>query len=96
MRGAIARVTRYIEGLDRDQFIADEKSADAVARNLEVIGEAAARLPQDVREHAPDVSWERIIHEYFGLDLEIVRAIITRDPPILQTQLTELRRGQEG
>ena len=103
MLGAIARVTRYIEGLDRDQFIADEKTADAVARNLEVIGEAAARLPEDVRASDRAIPWQRIVglrnrivHEYFGLDLALVWSIVTRDLPVLHTQLTELRNRQKG
>jgi uncharacterized protein with HEPN domain len=45
MLAAIARIERYVAGLDQARFAADDKTADAVARNLEVLGEAAARLP---------------------------------------------------
>lgn len=79
MLGAIARIERYVAGLDRAGFISDEKTTDAVVRNLEVIGEAAARLPEDLRAGWPSVPWRRVIglrnrivHEYFGVDLEIV------------------------
>lgn len=101
MLAAIARIERYAADLDRAAFLADEKTADAVARNLEVLGEAAARLPQDIRSDARQIPWSRIVglrnrivHEYFGIDLEIVWEIVRRDLPALRNDLQELRRRQ--
>jgi uncharacterized protein with HEPN domain len=73
---AAARINNYTSGLSKDQFKADDKTLDAVIRNLEVIGEAAKKVPKGVRKKAPEVDWKRIaglrdilIHEYFGVPI---------------------------
>ena len=73
------KIRAYIAGMSRDQFAADEKTIDAVVRNLEVIGEAVKHIPQSMRELQPHVPWQRIaglrdllIHQYFGIDRDIV------------------------
>ena len=80
---AIERIERYTSELDREGFPSDEKSSDAVVRNLEIIGEAAAHLPSDFRESVDDIEWEkvvglrnRIVHGYFAVDLELVWTIV--------------------
>ena len=62
-----------------DDFIKDDKTIDAVVRNFEIIGEAANRVPQDFRSDHPEIEWRRIIafrnriiHEYFGINYEIL------------------------
>ena len=101
MLTAIGKIERYVEGLDRAAFLADERTGDAVVRNLEVIGEAAARLPEAFRASASDIPWRRIVglrnrivHEYFGIDLEIVWEIVRTDLPALRPQLAELHSRQ--
>ena len=76
---AIARIERYVSGLGRDQFLTDEKTIDAVVRNLEIIGEAVRWLPEEFKERHAAVPWtqiaglrNRIVHDDFGLDLEII------------------------
>jgi uncharacterized protein with HEPN domain len=98
MLTAIAKIERYIAGLDQAAFVADDKTADAVVRNLEIIGEAAARLPAELLAEAPAVPWRRvvglrnrIVHEYFGVDLEIVWNILTTSIPALRDELMRLR-----
>ena len=68
---AIARIRRYTRGLSREAFADDERTLDAVVRNLEVIGEAVKQLPADVRSREPAVAWQKIaglrdilIHQY--------------------------------
>src|SRR4030042_1727239 len=85
---SIDRIPQYIEGLSFDAFANDQKSIDAVVRNLEIIGEAANRLPDEFKEKHPEVEWHkvvglrnRIIHDYFGIDLEIIWQIIHADLP---------------
>ena len=91
---AIGKIDRYTLGITREAFLADEKTIDAVVRNLEIIGEAARRLPAEFAAAHPDISWRqiaglrnRIVHEYFGLDLDIVWHIVEHDLPQLKVRL---------
>jgi uncharacterized protein with HEPN domain len=70
-----------------------------VVRNLEVIGEAVKRLPADVRSHAPSVEWQKIaglrditIHQYFGIDVEILWDIVANKLPGLGAAVRDLAR----
>jgi uncharacterized protein with HEPN domain len=58
---AIGRIQEYVAGYDQEAFIADRRTQDAVVRNLEVIGEAANRLPGSIRDLAPQIEWRKII-----------------------------------
>jgi len=77
------KIKRYTRELDFDAFMSDEKTMDAVIRNFEIIGEAANRIDPDFKEEHPELEWKRIrglrnriVHEYFGIDYEIVWDII--------------------
>ena len=100
IRESIARIERYTVGLERAGFEADEKTVDAVVRNLEIIGEAARQLPEEFTRRNLQIEWRkiaglrnRIVHDYFGLDLEIIWQIIRSDLPALKR---ELPLGEEG
>jgi len=76
---AIRRIKEFTDNMDFNTFEEDLKTQDAVVRNLEIIGEASGRLPEDVRKSAPRIEWRKIIgirnilaHEYFGITLPIV------------------------
>ena len=84
-------------GVDRDAFLQDEKTADSVVRNLEVIGEAASRLPPAFRQQNATVPWRqiiglrhRIVHDYFDVDLDLVWTIVHSELPTLVAQLQAL------
>lgn len=94
---AIARIERYTADLSREQFVADEKTVDATVRNLEVIGEAVRQLPEAFTAAHPELPWSqvaglrnRIVHEYAGIDLEIIWNILRRDLPELKKRLAAL------
>ena len=97
IRQAIDRIEEYIENLSFDGFSDDGKSVDAVVRNLEIIGEAANRLPEEFKERYSEIEWHkvvglrhRIVHEYFGIDLEIVWQILRRDLPELKKKIVQI------
>jgi uncharacterized protein with HEPN domain len=92
--GAISDIRSFVEGMSADGFMADKKTANAVIRSLEIIGEAAGKIPKDVRMRYPDVPWDeiigmrnRLIHEYFGVDLDIVWQTIEDDLMPLETAI---------
>lgn len=89
------KVKRYTKNLSYDDFINNDLAKDAVARNFEVMGEAAKMVPEHIKNQYPHVEWQRIIglrnriiHEYFGIDYQIVWQIIQHQ---LDVFLDEIR-----
>jgi uncharacterized protein with HEPN domain len=100
MRDAVAKVVRYTAGMNQASFSADEKTRDAVLRNLEIIGEAAKRIPAKERARRPHVDWRRIsgfrdiiAHAYFGIDDDILWNIVSIKIPELASALGDEDRA---
>lgn len=94
---AARKIQVYTEGLDRDEFLESDLRFDAVLRNLEVMGEAATHVPDDVRVAHAEVPWRkivatrnRLIHAYLGVDGDIVWSIVRDDIPPLVPLLERL------
>jgi len=94
IRQAIGKIRSYTEGLTRDSFDRDDKTIDAVIRNLEIIGEAAKMVPESVRANYLSVEWKKIAglrdilaHQYFEVDLDIIWDILTNKLPELERQI---------
>ena len=90
-------VLEFTQGIEREALFADRMRRDATLRNLELIGEAATRVPDAVRALAPDVPWRkivatrnRLIHAYLGIEAEAVWTIVSKDVPVLRTSLKVL------
>ncbi len=101
IREAIRRIMAYTAGMTYEEFLEDTKTQDAVIRNLEVIGEATKNLSEGLREKYTEVPWramagvrDRLIHHYFGVNLDIVWQIVDMELPKVASQL-ETISGEE-
>jgi uncharacterized protein with HEPN domain len=82
----IEKIKEYTRGMSYEQFCEDGKTVDAVIRNMEIIGEAAGFIPQEIQEKYPEVAWLEMrgmrnimAHEYFGVSLSIIWRAIEQD-----------------
>ncbi|MBA3650418.1 MAG: DUF86 domain-containing protein [Chthoniobacterales bacterium] len=98
IRSSLERIERYTSGMDRSQFLADEKTIDAVVRNLEIIGEAVRWLPEKFKRQHAAIPWtqiaglrNRIVHDYFGLDLEIIWQVLRTSLRDFKKQLDTMK-----
>lgn len=96
IRDAIDRVLRYTHK-GRDAFFADPMAQDAVARNIEIMGEATRGVAEAIRRAHPEIPWRdisdmrnKVIHDYFRVDLAVVWDVVERDLPTLRAQIEAL------
>ncbi len=94
---SISKILNYTESYDLDKFKNDERTVDAVIRNLEIIGEASNKIPKNIQEKYPNVPWDEMyrmrnkaIHEYFGIDYEIIWDIVVNYLPENLNQIKEI------
>jgi len=94
---SIEWIEKDTEGMQKDDFLKNVPIQDAVIRRIEIVGEAIRNLPPDIKEENKDVSWQdimdmrnKIIHEYFGVDLELVWEVVKKDTPELKKKIEEI------
>jgi uncharacterized protein with HEPN domain len=94
---AMNRIGEYIEGLSFIDFKKDYRTVDAVIRNFEIIGEAAKNLPDEVKEKYSEVPWaemyllrNKVSHEYFGIDYEIIWDVASNYLPDNKKQIENI------
>lgn len=97
MQLAMNRIAEYVHGYDYNRFKNDYKTVDAVIRNFEIIGEASRSLDDSIKNKYPEVPWKemyylrnRISHEYFGVDYEIIWDVAINDLPANKLQIDSI------
>ena len=91
------KILSYTSGMDQAMFVSSALTYDATLRNLELVGEAATHIPENVRKASPYISWRmiiatrnRLIHGYLGIDDDTLWSIITDEVPELLSSLEKL------
>ncbi|MEK6817208.1 MAG: DUF86 domain-containing protein [Nanoarchaeota archaeon] len=100
---AINDIEESIEGLSEEQFVKNKDIRDSNVRRLEIIGEATKNLPEEFIKKYTDTPWkdiagmrDKIIHHYFGIDLEEIWKVIKKDIPKLKKQITEILKKEKA
>jgi uncharacterized protein with HEPN domain len=103
MLDIIGKIGQYTSGMSFQEFLQDSRTQDAVVRNLEVLGEAARRIPPDIQERYPEIPWaqivglrNRLIHGYFLVDYGIVWEIVQNELSPLREKLEQIAREVSG
>lgn len=101
---SINKVEQFVEGLSFEDFVNDDKTVSAVIRKLEIIGEATKNIPSSTKQKYPQLNWrgmagmrDKLIHNYFGVDFEILWKVIKEDipniKPLVKQILDDLEKG---
>lgn len=99
---SINDIETYIRGIKEKKFYISKEKHDAVIRKLEIIGEASRSLPKSFTQHYPEVPWQdiadtrnKLIHEYFSVDLGLVWMVLKKDLPTLKRQIMRILQNED-
>jgi uncharacterized protein with HEPN domain len=97
---ALEKIEKYTSGFSFEQFATNQQVIDAVVRNFEIIGEAGRNIPESIKASNSEVPWEKVIgmrnkviHEYFGVDEEILWKTLKEDFPPFKLQIAEILKN---
>ena len=95
---AITNIESFLEGVSRNYFIENEEKQSAIIRQIEIIGEAVKNLSNELRSKYHEIEWnkitgmrDKIIHKYFGVDLNIVWEVLKKDLPVLKQKILKIK-----
>ena len=96
---AITRIEHYTNGISYQKFMSDTKTQDALARNIEIIGEAVKNISDDFKKKHKSLDWkniagmrDKLIHQYFGMNLEIVWDVVINKIPELKASIEKIHK----
>ena len=96
---SIAAIEDFVNDIEYDFFVSDRKTYSATIREFIIIGEAISKIPETIKMQKPDVAWRLIkdfrnfiVHEYFGIDPEIVWDAVKKELPELKQAMVEIRQ----
>lgn len=98
MLAAIEKAEQFVSGMNFNEFRDDEKTVYAVIRALEILGEASNKIPKSIRQKNPDIPWRemkgmrnKLIHDYMGVNIEVVWKTTKQDLPGLKKEIKKLK-----
>ena len=98
---AIDSIEEFVKDMDLEAFQEDDKTASAVMRKFEIIGEATKQIPDDIREKHSDIPWkemagmrDKLIHFYFGVDYQLVWKAIKERLPQIKPEIKRILQGE--
>lgn len=96
---SIKWIEEYTRGISKDDFLRSTQIQDAVIRRLEIVGEATKNIPTGLKEKYSDISWRQmagirdvLIHEYFGVDFDLLWNVVKKDLPDLKQKISKILR----
>jgi uncharacterized protein with HEPN domain len=93
----IHKIEKYSAGMSKDEFYSNELVQDAVIRNIEIIGEASKKISPEFKKTYYEIAWkemagirDKLIHDYLGVDIDVIWKTIQEDIPFLKSQLSKI------
>ncbi len=100
IKTSCTRILNYSKNLTKLQFTKNHLLTDAIEKNMEVIGEAGNKIPSEIKKSLPEIPWKdivslrnKLIHDYFDIDINVIWETVTNDIPILKKQINKVLKN---